>query len=107
MFRTCVLSIPALALVWNFGAAPARGDEPKSDANPMITIKLREAKAGDKTTHTETEKGTSEITAGGMELKSKQETKMVYEEKIIDAQQGALKPTKLVRTYKTAQNYDA
>jgi hypothetical protein len=108
VFRKLLPLVPALVLacVFRADARGGRDDKPANDPDAKFTLKLRDEKAGDKTEHTETEKGTADITLGGKSEKEQQNKKLEYTETISEMPANGGKPTKLTRTYKTAQKYD-
>ncbi len=107
MFRRYVPLIAAIGILVGCkkppeGAAPGDGDP-----NATYTIKIRSEQAGDRTDEIESESGTSETTVRDKKEKAKQDKKIEYREEIIEMPTGAVKPTKLTRTYKVAQQSDA
>ncbi|VTR95462.1 unnamed protein product [Gemmata massiliana] len=80
---------------------------PEGDSSTTYTIKIRSEQAGDRTEEVESESGTSDTVAKGKNEKEKRDKKVEYHEEIIEMPAGAVKPTKLTRTYKVAQQFDS
>jgi hypothetical protein len=75
-------------------------------ADEPITIKLKKAGKGDVVKETKTEDVTNlaDVTAGGQTMSSEEKmgSKMVYTDEVLEKGEKDSKPTKLVRTYETA-----
>lgn len=75
-------------------------------ADEAVTIKLKKAGKGDVVKETKTEDVTNvaDVTAGGQTMSSEEKagSKLVYTDEIVEKGEKDNKPTKLVRTYETA-----
>lgn len=97
MFRAVLFAVAAVGLL---AAAPAL-------AQDAYTLKLYEAKKGDKSEHEKTEKTVTTITFKGAGMEKTDEIptakKEAYTEEILEKGAGDKRPTKLSRTYTTAE----
>jgi hypothetical protein len=77
------------------------------DPNATYTIKLRGEQKGDKLQVVKTRSGTQTTTVAGKSLpQQKEQMKFEFVETILEMPDGAPKPTKVTRQYKTAQKSD-
>jgi hypothetical protein len=97
MFRAVLFVTAAIGLL---AAAPALAED-------TYTLKLYEAKKGDKSEHEKTEKTVTTITFKGAGMEKTDEIptakKEVFTEEILEKAAGDKKPTKLSRTYTVAE----